>query len=188
MLRLMTSADRRLAAISNVVRVRVEFSKNRLNTALPRSNGTFFTSRSEIDTNGSAVSRMCVMMSAAILRASAGASARRAVELRVAQRAHCDAARGSTASDSVPPGSRDSTIDKSRGTSIARAGSTSARSAARVRRGRSSTASSMRSGRPKSNSSLIAARTLRPVYSTSSTRTIVAPSTSNGSVVRLCWA
>ena len=49
MLRLMTSADSRLAAISNVVRVRVEFSKNRLNTALPRSSGTFFTSRSPID-------------------------------------------------------------------------------------------------------------------------------------------
>ena len=49
MLRLITSADSRLAAISNVVRVRVEFSKNRLNTALPRSSGTFFTSRSAID-------------------------------------------------------------------------------------------------------------------------------------------
>ncbi len=34
-----TSADRRLAAISNVVRVRVLFSKNRLNTLLPRSSG-----------------------------------------------------------------------------------------------------------------------------------------------------
>jgi hypothetical protein len=33
-LRLTTSADSRLAAISKVVRVRVEFSKNRLNTAL----------------------------------------------------------------------------------------------------------------------------------------------------------
>ena len=64
MLRLMTSADRRLAAISNVVRVRVEFSKKRLNTALPRSSGTFFTSRSAIDTNGSAVSRMLRMTSA----------------------------------------------------------------------------------------------------------------------------
>ena len=41
-----------------------------------------------------------------------------------------------------------------------------------------------RAGRPKSNSSLIAARTLRPVNSTSSTSTIVAPSTSKGSSVR----
>src|SRR5258707_14117186 len=58
MLRLMTSADKRLAAISNVVRVRVLLSKKRLNTALPRSSGTFFTSRSAIDTKGIAVSRM----------------------------------------------------------------------------------------------------------------------------------
>ena len=60
MFRLITSADRRLAAISKVVRVRVEFSKNRLNTLLPRSSGTFFTSRSVTPTNGSAVSRICV--------------------------------------------------------------------------------------------------------------------------------
>src|SRR5229473_7101253 len=45
MFRLMTSADRRFAAISKVVRVRVEASKNRLNTDLPRRSGTFFTSR-----------------------------------------------------------------------------------------------------------------------------------------------
>src|SRR5262245_3214792 len=64
MLRLMTSADRRFAAISNVVRVRVEFSKNRLNTERPRSNGTFFTSRSAIDANGTAVSRTRRMISA----------------------------------------------------------------------------------------------------------------------------
>src|SRR5690606_6146618 len=58
MLRLTTSADRRLAAISNVVRVRVEFSKNRLNTDLPRSSGTFLTSRSDTPTKLEAVSRM----------------------------------------------------------------------------------------------------------------------------------
>ncbi|MCY1228483.1 hypothetical protein D9M72_408020 [compost metagenome] len=65
MFRLSTSADSRLAAISKVVRVRVEFSKNRLNTLLPRSSGTFLTSRSESDsdTNWLAVSRMCVIMS-----------------------------------------------------------------------------------------------------------------------------
>ena len=33
--KLITSADKRLAAISNVVRVRVEFSKNKLNTDVP---------------------------------------------------------------------------------------------------------------------------------------------------------
>src|SRR5213083_2297985 len=64
MSRLMTSAESRLAAISNVVRVRVLFSKKRLKTLLPRSSGTFFTSRSAIDTNGTAVSRMRPMISA----------------------------------------------------------------------------------------------------------------------------
>src|SRR5690606_524741 len=58
MLRLTTSAASRLAAISKVVRVRVEFSKNRLNTDLPRSRGTFLTSRSETPTKPEAVSRM----------------------------------------------------------------------------------------------------------------------------------
>src|SRR5688500_5631977 len=59
MFRLRTSAERRLAAISKVVRVRVEGSKNRLNTLLPRSSGTFFTSRSVTPTKESAVSRIC---------------------------------------------------------------------------------------------------------------------------------
>ena len=58
MFRLMTSAESRLAAISKVVRVRVEFSKKRLNTLLPRIRGTFLTSRSETLTNEEAVSRM----------------------------------------------------------------------------------------------------------------------------------
>ena len=58
-----TSADRRLAAMSNVVRVRVLFSKNRLNTLLPRSRGSFLTSRSFTLTKLLAVSRMCVRMS-----------------------------------------------------------------------------------------------------------------------------
>src|SRR5262245_56284236 len=58
MFRLITSAESRLAAISNVVRVRVEGSKNRLNTLLPRRIGTFFTSRSVTPTKDSAVSRM----------------------------------------------------------------------------------------------------------------------------------
>ena len=58
MSRLSTSADSRLAAISKVVRVRVLFSKNRLNTLLPRSSGTFFTSRSLTERKVLAVSRM----------------------------------------------------------------------------------------------------------------------------------
>src|SRR5512134_3014572 len=57
-LRLMTSAERRLAAISKVVRVRVEPSKNRLNTLLPRSSGTFLMSRSVTPAKDSAVSRI----------------------------------------------------------------------------------------------------------------------------------
>src|SRR5690606_6861597 len=58
MFRLFTSADSRLAAISKVVRVRVELSKNRLNTDLPRSSGTFLMSRSDTPTKLAAVSRM----------------------------------------------------------------------------------------------------------------------------------
>src|SRR3970282_805718 len=56
--RWMTSAERRLAAISKVVRVRVEPSKNRLNTLLPRSSGTFLMSRSVTTAKASAVSRI----------------------------------------------------------------------------------------------------------------------------------
>src|SRR5574338_58890 len=62
-LRLITSADRRLAAISKVVRVRVEFSKNRLKTLFPRSRGSFFTSLSATSVKGAAVSRMARMIS-----------------------------------------------------------------------------------------------------------------------------
>ena len=58
-----TSADRRVAAMSKVVRVRVLFSKNRLNTLLPRRRGTFLTSRSLTLTKLAAVSRMWVRMS-----------------------------------------------------------------------------------------------------------------------------
>src|SRR5262245_44610702 len=63
MFRLKTSADRRLAAISKVVRVRVDGSKNMLNTLLPRKSGTFFTSRSVTPAKDSAVSRICVSTS-----------------------------------------------------------------------------------------------------------------------------
>ena len=61
MSRLITSALRRVAAISKVVRVRVEFSKNRLNTLLPRSRGTFLTSRSFTLTKLAAVSKIWVI-------------------------------------------------------------------------------------------------------------------------------
>lgn len=60
-LTLTASADKRLAAISNDVRVRVEGSKNRLITVRPLKAGTFFISRLEISRNVSAVSRRCVI-------------------------------------------------------------------------------------------------------------------------------
>ena len=49
--------------MSKVVRVRVLFSKNRLNTLLPRKRGTFLTSRSFTLAKLAAVSRMCVRIS-----------------------------------------------------------------------------------------------------------------------------
>src|SRR5215475_13028571 len=55
---LMASALRRLAAISNDVRVRVEASKNRLMTDLPRNVGTFLIGRVEISRKDSAVSKI----------------------------------------------------------------------------------------------------------------------------------
>src|SRR3546814_18213029 len=61
-LRLITSADKRLAAISKVVRVRVLFSKKILQTVLPRSKGTFLTSLSATPTKESAVSRIWLSM------------------------------------------------------------------------------------------------------------------------------
>ena len=44
--KLMTSAESRLAAASNEMRVRVESSKKRLTTVRPRSVGSFLTARS----------------------------------------------------------------------------------------------------------------------------------------------
>src|SRR5215831_11699647 len=57
------SADNRLAAISKDVLVRVDGSKKRLITVLPRSVGTFLMSRSDISLNESTVSRMVVISS-----------------------------------------------------------------------------------------------------------------------------
>src|SRR5690606_24320316 len=56
--------DKRLAASSKLVRVRVEFSKKRLITVLPRSVGTFLTSRFEISRKFSAVSSIPLISSA----------------------------------------------------------------------------------------------------------------------------
>ena len=61
---LTASADSRLAAISNDVRVRVDGSKNRLITVLPRSVGTFLIGRSAISTKRSPRSRIGARCSA----------------------------------------------------------------------------------------------------------------------------
>src|ERR1051325_5469584 len=60
---LMGWADQRLAAIANEVRVRVEDSKKKLMTVLPRNVGTFLIGRSLISLKEVAVSRMVVISS-----------------------------------------------------------------------------------------------------------------------------
>src|SRR6266852_4977399 len=59
---LTASADKRLAAISNEVRVRVDGSKKRLMTVRPRRAGTFLISSFETSRNVSAVSIKCVIL------------------------------------------------------------------------------------------------------------------------------
>ena len=63
--KLMTSADSRLPAISNEVRVRVEGSKKRLMIVLPRKVGPLRTRRLETSKKTSAVSRMRTASAAA---------------------------------------------------------------------------------------------------------------------------
>ena len=65
-------ADRRLAAISKEVRVRVDGSKKRLMTVRPRSAGTFLISRLETSRNVSAVSSRCVISAARARECRAG--------------------------------------------------------------------------------------------------------------------
>src|SRR5689334_5844333 len=62
------SAERRLAAISKEVRVRVEDSKKRLMMVRPRSAGTFLISRLETSRKVSAVSSRCVISPASSSR------------------------------------------------------------------------------------------------------------------------
>lgn len=61
---LMESADNRFAAISNDVRVRVEDSKKKLITVLPRRVGTFLMTRVDTSLKDWAVSRMVLISSA----------------------------------------------------------------------------------------------------------------------------
>src|SRR5215470_15918996 len=57
------SAERRFAASSKEVRVRVEASKKRLMTVLPRRAGTFLIDLADTSLNDSAVSRIVVISS-----------------------------------------------------------------------------------------------------------------------------
>src|SRR5215211_579094 len=57
------SAESRLAAISNDVRVRVEDSKKKLMTVFPRRAGTFLMERVDTSLKDSAVSRMTLISS-----------------------------------------------------------------------------------------------------------------------------
>ena len=61
--KVITSAERRLAATSKLVRVRVESSKKRFTTVRPRSVGSFLTVRSPTSAISSAVSRTSVASS-----------------------------------------------------------------------------------------------------------------------------
>ena len=60
---LIESAERRFAAISKDVRVRVEDSKKKLMMVLPRSVGTFLIERREISLKESAESRIVLISS-----------------------------------------------------------------------------------------------------------------------------
>ena len=62
-LKLMTSAESRFAAASNEMRVRVESSKKRFTTVLPRSVGSFFISRSCTAAMSSATSSSAIASS-----------------------------------------------------------------------------------------------------------------------------
>ena len=62
-LKLMTSAESRLAAASKEMRVRVESSKNRFTTVRPRRAGSFLISRSPTADISCAVSRIWMAFS-----------------------------------------------------------------------------------------------------------------------------
>ena len=63
-LKVITSADNRLAASSKLMRVRVEFSRKKLTTVRPRSAGTFLITRDPTSRKDSAVSRILTTSSA----------------------------------------------------------------------------------------------------------------------------
>ena len=97
--KLITSADSRLAASSNEIRVRVESSKNRFTTVRPRSVGSFFTSRP-----ASAAS----IRSAVSSTVSASSRLRSPAESRCCHRATSVAAAGCSSSTPSRPSVSDS--------------------------------------------------------------------------------
>ena len=162
-LNVMTSADSRLAAVSNDSRVRVESSKNRLHTVLPRSAGTFgFGPLVDLDHRVGEVEQAADGRRGRPRRSSGGAS-RKITRAARRRRRRSPPRRGRPA----PP--RRARSGRFLPTKSGRIGSS--------RWPRSTiTASCTACGRPYSATASRAARTVRPVNSTSSTRTTVAPS------------
>ena len=169
--KLMTSADSRLAAASNEIRVRVESSKNRLTTVRPRSVGSFLISRCG---ERGHLGRRCRGRAARRRRTGPrprpGAASRLLLRLgggacRAAPRRRRRARRSSTRTRSRERG-RAGSCRRSRPGSAARGG-----------RGRPGPRAGPSAAGPTSPSASSAARTVRPEKSTSSTRTTTLPST-----------
>ena len=148
---MIASADRRLAAISKLTRVRVEGSRNMLITVRPRSVGTRLISRCEISSMASVVSRIRSM--SAVSRSSIPSRCFIATPPRSPRRPRAGTRRAPCARSGCScrrsrPGSGSSRCPRS----------------TRV-------ATWMPSGRPKSITASMAARIVRPVNTTSSTST-----------------
>ena len=166
--KLMTSALSRLAAASNEIRVRVESSKNRLTTVRPRSAGSFLIGRSASD-----------RISSAVVRTSSASSRVRSAAL---SRWRFISPTPSIVTASTPSMSETLTLTRSTSevgrflpTKSARIGSSRWPRSTR-------TASRTALGRPTSLSASSAARMVRPLKSTSSTRTTTLPSIPPGGI------
>ena len=159
-LKLITSADSRLAASSKQIRVRVEFSKKKFTTVRPRSAGTFLMTREPTSRKDSAVSRMRMTSSAVTS----------CIESR------CSFIEVSSTTTASSPSS---SVISTRTSSSRCVGTFLPTKSARIGSSRwprsTSTARWILRGRPKSISASMAARIVRPVNSTSSTRTTVRP-------------
>ena len=188
--KLMTSADSRLAAASNEIRVRVESSKNRLTTVRPRSVGSFLISRCWVAAICSAVSSRCDgRRRGRGRRWTAGASRRHRPLAAVAGGSR---RRAEDVDAVLPSVSRSRTATRS----SAAVGRFCPTWSARIGSSRwprsTSTASRTARGRPRSARASSAARIVRPEYRTSSTRTTTRSVTSTGTSVTAsarvgCW-